>query len=313
MTNGNFGFCNCKSCFENEGDCDSDNDCEQGLVCGSNNCPDYQGFNYGVDCCYVPVQKNSSEQRMLRFRSQNFGRENEISNHLLYHNAISTHPNYFDSEEEMLLHPQSRNKFMKRSSRNRNITQHKANIRKTNSRQLIQLKSNCEGKGTTYQHSSIVCNHLASSVEGLRVKLNPNVEEYKTDAVKNNFVGFKYLVHSPYDFPYVEEVGKAMGPNIQSYIGFLGLHSWITDDADSYKPSQKNCASKWDIELDVFEDYTRTNCVFECQAKSIFKKCGCLPYQYPEFHLANTGIWENVTSTACNYTQLTCLSGAKGI
>ena len=131
--------------------------------------------------------------------------------------------------------------------------------------------------------------------------------------MKNNFIGFKYLVQSPYDFPFVEEVGKAMGSSIQSDIGFLGFHSWITDDADAYNPEQKRCASKHDIELDVFEDYTRTNCVFECQAKSIFKNCGCLPYQYPEFHLANTGIWKDYNSTACNYTQLICLSRVKGI
>ena len=170
---------------------------------------------------------------------------------------------------------------------------------------------------TTYENTSIVC--IASSGEGLRVKLNPNIEEYKTDAVKNNFIGFKYLVHSPYDFPFVEEVGKAMGPSIQSYIGFLGFHSWITDDADAWKPSQKKCASKRDIDryaeiyLDVFNDYTRANCVFECLAESIFKKCGCLPYYYPEFHLVNTSIWENVNSTACNYDQLKCLSNVTGI
>ena len=263
---------------------------------------------------------------MPGLRPQQFGRERKIlpdpdfkkdklpyshfRNDLMYRNAMPNHLNYLDSEEEMLLNPQIRKKFKKKSRKIRSITQHKANTGKTNS---SQLKSNCDGKGTTYQNSSIVCNHLASSVEGLRVKLNPNVEEYKTDAVKNNFIGFKYLVHSPYDFPFVEEVGKAMSPNIQSYIAFLGFHSWITDDADAYKCDRfqcpKDCASKHDIELDVYQDYTRANCVFECQAKSIFQTCGCLPYQYPEFHL----VWENVTSTACNYTQLTCLSRVKGI
>ena len=267
---------------------------------------------------------STKEDRMSRLRSQDFAGKNEIPpnfhfrNDLIHHNAISNHPIYFDSVEDMLLNPEIRKKFKKRSRRNRNIIQHKTNIEKTNSSQLTKLKSVCEGKeGTSYQDSSIVCNHLASSVEGLRVKLNPNVEEYKTDAAKNNFIGFKYLVHSPYDFPFVEEVGKTMGPSIQSHIGFLGFHSWITDGADAYNcnPFQcpKNCASKRDINLDVFKDYTRANCVFECQARSIFKNCGCLPYHYPEFHLVNTGIWKNVTSTACNHTQLICLSRVKGI
>ena len=415
-------------------------ECQDGLTCGSDNCPDSLGFNDEVDCCYSQnqrIQTNSDyrkiknprknsiskhpthnkerisglrpqqfgrerkmspnpdfrkhskvtnvdamnvnnpkrilsrnkmdaiinryiefsdipqfhnhlslehprhstkEDRVLRLKSQHFARENEMlpnsdfRNDPKYPSAISNHPKYFDLEEEMLLKPQFRKKVKKRSKQKRNTTQNKAKIGKTKSSQNYRDQSYCDGKKTTYENTSIVCNHLASSVYGLRVKLNPNVEildfskwkknssmiddlkkryrySYRTDAVKNNFIGFKYLVHSPYDFPFVEEVGKAMGPSIQSYIGFLGFHSWITDDADAWKPSQKKCASKRDIELDVFNDYTRANCVFECQAKSIFENCRCLPYYYPEFHL----VWENVNSTACNYDQLKCLSRVKGI
>ena len=36
-------------CGVNEGDCDSDSECMDGLVCGSNNCP--AGAEYGFDCC----------------------------------------------------------------------------------------------------------------------------------------------------------------------------------------------------------------------------------------------------------------------
>ena len=39
-------------CGEDEGDCDHDNDCQDGLQCGSDNCP--TGFNFpaDADCCY---------------------------------------------------------------------------------------------------------------------------------------------------------------------------------------------------------------------------------------------------------------------
>ena len=69
--------------------------------------------------------------------------------------------------EEMFFFPQPRKKYMKRSRSKRSNLQHKANIGITNTSQPIQLKSNCEGKGITHQNSTIVCNHLASSVEGL--------------------------------------------------------------------------------------------------------------------------------------------------
>ena len=43
-----------KPCGENEGDCDSDNECKAGLLCGKNNCPKNLGYEIWVDCCYSP-------------------------------------------------------------------------------------------------------------------------------------------------------------------------------------------------------------------------------------------------------------------
>ena len=37
-------------CRENEGDCDSDEDCFGDLLCGSNNCQ--SNFPHDADCCY---------------------------------------------------------------------------------------------------------------------------------------------------------------------------------------------------------------------------------------------------------------------
>ena len=51
VSNGDFGFCNCNTCSENEGDCDSHDDCQDGLLCGSNNCPVSLGYGSEVDCC----------------------------------------------------------------------------------------------------------------------------------------------------------------------------------------------------------------------------------------------------------------------
>ena len=54
-SNGDIGFCNCNSCSENEGDCDSHDECQTGLVCGSNNCNASLDFDSEVDCCYQPT------------------------------------------------------------------------------------------------------------------------------------------------------------------------------------------------------------------------------------------------------------------
>ena len=54
-SHGDDEFCYCNTCSENEGDCDSHDECQDGLVCGSNNCPASLGFDSEVDCCYHPT------------------------------------------------------------------------------------------------------------------------------------------------------------------------------------------------------------------------------------------------------------------
>ena len=54
-SNGYDEFCNCNTCSENEGDCDSHNECQSNHFCGSNNCPASLGFASEVDCCYKPT------------------------------------------------------------------------------------------------------------------------------------------------------------------------------------------------------------------------------------------------------------------
>ena len=56
--NGEDEFCYCNICSQNEGDCDSHNECQEGLVCGSKNCPLSLGFDSKVDCCYQSTNGN---------------------------------------------------------------------------------------------------------------------------------------------------------------------------------------------------------------------------------------------------------------
>ena len=54
-SNGDDEFCKCNTCSENQGDCDAHDECQDGLACGSNNCPASLGFDSEVDCCYQPT------------------------------------------------------------------------------------------------------------------------------------------------------------------------------------------------------------------------------------------------------------------
>ena len=49
-------FCTSQNlCGTDLGDCDSHDECQDGLYCGLNNCPDYLGFHSDFDCCYSPT------------------------------------------------------------------------------------------------------------------------------------------------------------------------------------------------------------------------------------------------------------------
>ena len=52
-TVGDQHFCtSVKPCGANEGDCDSHDECQSGLLCGSNHCPASLGYDAETDCCY---------------------------------------------------------------------------------------------------------------------------------------------------------------------------------------------------------------------------------------------------------------------
>ena len=49
-------FCTSQNlCGTDLGDCDKHDECQDGLYCGLNNCPDYLGFHSDFDCCYSPT------------------------------------------------------------------------------------------------------------------------------------------------------------------------------------------------------------------------------------------------------------------
>ena len=49
-------YCTSKNpCGTNHGDCDTHDECQDGLFCGSNDCLDSLGFHSEFDCCYEPT------------------------------------------------------------------------------------------------------------------------------------------------------------------------------------------------------------------------------------------------------------------
>ena len=331
-------------CGESEGDCDSDNECQYGLSCGTDNCLASLGFAEGVDCCvdigiciddgwkgdgYCDDENNNEGCEwdggdccgsnvdkqwcdICECLDPDFKRKQSLYLHKsIEHGSISIgkkkKPKLIDKNiktSSMLMATHNR-KYQQQSKARKFSRQ--ANSKPLN--QIVKKTSSNESKHPTQLRKS----HYADFKFGLTVVLNPNEAEYG-EALKNSYTGFKTLVHTPYDFAEVDAIGMAIDENIQSFIGIRGHHSWTTDAANSLDLLQKKCLARDDdipkyppIKLDVFEKYTRKGCILECHANLYFKKCRCLPYHYPNF----TQVW-NETTTSCDYDGLKCLSTVKG-
>ena len=350
-------------------------ECQDGLACGSNNCPASLGFDFEVDCCYscpgtcgnpswkgdnycddennycgcewdggdccgsnvntdycsvcecldpngsgsrknqnisiseknekkMKLIKNPKDWKYLRPNDEQHTKViqelEEISLNLLTKGQSFEKYHRMKYEEESFIHHDSR-KYISHYRKKNHMhkrSKYSKHLRKTS------IKSSSESK---LKHS-----HKASSKYGLTVILNPNEAEY-TAALKNNFVGFKTLVHTPYNFPEVDAVGMAMDKNVQATVGIRGHHSFITDAANGLGLYQKKCLSRSDnvtkyneVKLEVFAKYTRKGCILECHANIFYDKCGCLPYHYPDF----SAVWNKTTN--CNHTALQCISKLVG-
>ena len=60
-----------------------------------------------------------------------------------------------------------------------------------------------------------------------------------------------------------------------------------------------------DVEMEIFQNYSRPACLMECRARHLQEECGCLPYYFPNFGV----VWKKDVS--CNVTGLICLAKLK--
>ncbi|XP_043198115.1 pickpocket protein 28-like [Amphibalanus amphitrite] len=123
----------------------------------------------------------------------------------------------------------------------------------------------------------------AGYTNGLSMMLDARRYEYSHSQYLS--VGFKVLIHAPYDEPEVRERGLAIQPGNEMFISITAEHVYTTDEAlHSFTPEQRNCFEQHEVELEFADThvYTLSNCLLSHLTARIHDGCGCVAHYMPD-------------------------------
>ena len=216
--------------------------------------------------------------------------------------------------------PEEREKLRRRFQRPHTIKRgYRERIKRSTSDNTASTNSTSKKKkkDTPLRRSNSASTHL-----GLTIVLKSDFSSYAYDYSAtehpyshNDFIGFRVLVHSPYDFPEVSGKGFAVGSGNVAYIGIDASYTQSTQAVDKMSLSRRECIrhddpvedmeEEMNVKMEIFQNYSRPSCLMECRARHLDTHCGCLPYYYPNFGIA----WKKEIS--CDLEGLICVAERK--
>ena len=133
----------------------------------------------------------------------------------------------------------------------------------------------------------------ASSKYSLQVIVENNAEEVKrfqdtindaqpTGTFKYEPTAISVSLHNPME-PADLRSGSFKIPLGQSTIVYITPRATkVDDDGKELTEYQRHCRLNEDTDqLDIFNVYTKSACMFECKMKEAMMRCGCVPWNYP--------------------------------
>jgi len=93
------------------------------------------------------------------------------------------------------------------------------------------------------------------------------------------------LLHSPADFPNVEDQYFRVPLNRHVVVGLRPRMMVTSPGLRDYPPEKRQCYFATECQLRYFNIYTQQNCDLECYTNYTLQNCGCVLYHMPrEFH-----------------------------
>ena len=156
--------------------------------------------------------------------------------------------------------------------------------------------------------------------KGLFVVLDLHSDILSTSSIDDDKQGFIGLITQGGNFPQVNVGGFDIKPGHKNVVGLTGTMISADIALRSMDPNSRNCSFPWENNfLNIFKNYTQSNCYFECNFEYAKKKLEqqCSPWYFPSPDILPTicGPWQaaqlveemsNVPIIQCNHCLPDC-------
>ncbi len=106
---------------------------------------------------------------------------------------------------------------------------------------------------------------------------------YAYDKGKRNSQAVKLALHDSMSLPNLKAEGIELQPGNYYEISITPTVTTTVESGLKYNPEKRNCLSRSENEgLTVFNSYSQTACIFECQLTKALEVCNCTAWDYPK-------------------------------
>ena len=124
---------------------------------------------------------------------------------------------------------------------------------------------------------------------GLTIVLDLHSDLISTGTISDDYRGFTASINSPREFPITSESPILIKPGQMNTVGITAVKVQASDDIKVYAPDKRKCYFADEIQLKLFKEYSRNNCILECNLEyasqtltsSNTNFTACIPWFYP--------------------------------
>ena len=127
--------------------------------------------------------------------------------------------------------------------------------------------------------------------KGLRLIIDAHTDRVSPSTVSDNFRGFSTVIDGGDKYPLTSKNSFLIRPGRENYIALSALSVKAEDDIQKVVPKKRNCFFPNEHELDMHNNYSRSNCVLECSIK------------YARRMMISSSIGKSNVSSSYNFTR----------